>query len=74
MTYDFSGIMVGPGFNPTYDLEVPVALGVLEVEVSNMWGTALNAKIQIFDSDGTLMDEAPYSSYLYSKSHPANTG
>jgi len=70
MTYDFSGIMIGPGFNPTYDLEVPVALGVLEVEVSNMWGTPLNAKIQIFDSDGTLMDDAPYSSYLYSKIPP----
>lgn len=64
------GVRIGPGQEPTLDYEVPVELATLQVEVSNFLGTPLNAKVEIFDLDGALVEEAPFTSYLYSTMPP----
>ncbi len=69
-TNQYGGIMIGPAYEEFYELEIPVELAILEVEVTNIYGFPLNAEIKIFDMDGTIMDEAPYSSYLYSRLPP----
>ncbi len=69
-SYDVAGVLVGPGFDQSLAIEVPVELGVLEIEMTNLYGTPLNARISIFDQDGTLMEEAPFTSYLYTQLPP----
>jgi hypothetical protein len=69
-TQEFAGIQVGPMYDDNMELEVPVEVGTLEIEISNVYGTPLNSRIEVYDSDGTLMDEAPFSSYLYSRLPP----
>jgi len=49
---------------------VPTELGILEAEVTNPDGNPVNAVIKILDSDGTIVDQAPNSSYLYSHLPP----
>jgi len=71
-TYEYTGIQVGPMYEDSFEIELPVEIGVLEVEVTNVYGYPLNSRIEIFDSDGTLMDEAPFSSYLYSRLPPGS--
>jgi hypothetical protein len=66
------GVLVGPGYESVREIEVPIELGILEVEVSNLDGLPVNARIRIFDSDGTLVDEAPFASYLYSQLPPGS--
>ena len=63
--YTEYGIPVGPAFDQFYELELPVELGTLEVEVVNGFGSPINAKVTVYDQDGTLLDEAPSTSYLY---------
>jgi len=72
MVYDFAGILVGPGYDSRMVIEIPVALGILEVEIANIYGTPLNARVLIYDMDGSVMDEAPYTSYLYARVPPGN--
>ena len=69
-TYEITGIEVGFSDDSSLEVELPVELGTLEVEVSNYWGTPLNAEVMIYDADGTVMDEAPFTSYLYSRLPP----
>lgn len=64
------GVVVGPGLPNVRTIEIPVELAVLEAEISNMDGTPLNGLIRIMSKDGTVVDEAPNSSYLYSKLPP----
>jgi hypothetical protein len=70
-TQDFGGVQVGPSFESTLELQIPVELAVLEVEITNLYGFPLNAKVSIYDQDGTLVDQAPSTSYLYSQLPPA---
>ena len=58
------GIRIGPGQEPSLDYTVPVELSTLQVEVSHFLGTPLNAKVEIFDMNGALVEEAPDTSYL----------
>ncbi len=67
---DIGGIQIGPSYEDTVEIELPVELGTLEVEVANMYATPLNAEVSIFDQDGSLMDSAPSTSYLYSRLPP----
>ncbi len=67
---EISGVQVGPGLENTYEAELPIELGTLEVEVANVYGFPLNAAVSIYDSEGTLIDEAPSTSYLYSRLPP----
>ncbi|HEX9745457.1 MAG TPA: hypothetical protein VGB30_08525 [bacterium] len=61
------GITVGPGYDDYREVELPIEIGTLEVEVYNQGGIAINGAITIYDQDGTIVDEAPNSSYLYSR-------
>lgn len=67
---DYGGVVVGPSSDSTLELQIPVELAVLEVEITNIYGFPLNAEVKIYDQDGTLMDEAPSTSYLYSRLPP----
>jgi hypothetical protein len=69
-TEEIYGVSIGPGSENELEYEVQVELATLQVEVSSYMGTPLNAKVQIFDSDGSLIDEAPNTSYLYSSVPP----
>jgi hypothetical protein len=64
------GVRIGPGLNNFLDYDLPVELATLEIEVTNFMGDPLNSKIQIFDRDGTLVDDAPFTSYLHSRVPP----
>ena len=68
---DYGGVQVGPSFDTTLELQIPIELAVLEVEITNLYGFPLNAKVSIYDQDGTLVDQAPSTSYLYSRLPPA---
>lgn len=64
------GVQVGPGLESSLDYELPIELATLQVEVANYMGTPLNAEVKIFDRDGGVVDEAPFTSYLYSRVPP----
>ncbi len=68
--HEFGGIQIGPASQDSMEIEIPVELGILEVEVTNIWGFPLNASVKIFDQDGSLMEEAPFTSYLYAHLPP----
>lgn len=64
------GVRIGPGLNNFLDYDIPVELATLQVEVINFLGEPLNSRIQIFDRLGSLVDEAPFTSYLYTRLPP----
>jgi len=66
-TLKIDGVLIGPNYESVREIDVPIELGVLEVEITNTDGKPLNARVKIFDSDGTLIDEAASTSYLYSR-------
>ena len=64
------GVVIGPGQPSSMDIQVPIELAALESEVSNKDGDPINGEITVTDKDGTVVDHAPFSSYLYSKLPP----
>jgi hypothetical protein len=64
------GVVIGPGQPDSREIEMPIELAVLEAEVTNTDGIPVNAHIKIIDTDGTVVDEAPNTSYLYSHLPP----
>jgi hypothetical protein len=65
-------VVVSEGEDNALELEIPIEMSVLEIEVNNYDGIPVNAKITVFDQDGTVVDEADYASYLNSRL-PAGT-
>ncbi|MCX6646629.1 MAG: VWA domain-containing protein [bacterium] len=64
------GVRVGPESEPNLEYEMPVEMANLQVEVSNLMGTPLNAEVTIFDNQGSVINEAPFTSYLYATVPP----
>ena len=64
------GVIVGPGQPPSRDIEIPIEMGVIEAEVTNSQGAPISALIKILDADGTIIDQTPNSSHLYSPVPP----
>ncbi|HDS30213.1 MAG TPA: VWA domain-containing protein [Firmicutes bacterium] len=70
--HNIYGIQVGPGFDEVINLELPVELGVLEIDVNNNEGIPVNAKITVTNQDGTVVEQTQYASSLYARL-PAGT-
>lgn len=64
------GVRIGAGLNNFLDYDLPIELATLEVEIINFLGEPLNSRVQIFDTSGTLVEEAPFTSYLYTRLAP----
>jgi hypothetical protein len=64
------GVRIGAGSDETMEYEMPVEMATLQVEVANMLGTPLNADVKIFDNQGSVINEAPFTSYLYATVPP----